>query len=64
MKLLKITLCLLLIFFGVDLFAQVFQTTTSFTDARYGHCSEQSTGDKVLIFGGVVASGSNINSVY
>jgi N-acetylneuraminic acid mutarotase len=55
---------LLLIFFGVDLFAQVFQTTTSFTDARYGHCSEQSTGDKVLIFGGVVASGSNINSVY
>ena len=64
MKLLKITLCLLLIFFGVDLFAQVFQTTASFTDARYGHCSEQSTGDKVLIFGGVVASGSNINSVY
>ena len=44
--------------------AQVFQTTASFTDARYGHCSEQSTGDKVLIFGGVVASGSNINSVY
>jgi N-acetylneuraminic acid mutarotase len=64
MKLLKITLCLLLIFFGFGLFAQVFQTTTSFTDARYGHCSEQSTGDKVLIFGGVVASGSNINSVY
>ena len=63
-KLLKVTLCLPLLFCGLDLFAQVFQITASFTDARYGHCSEQSAGDKVLIFGGVVASGSNINSVY
>jgi N-acetylneuraminic acid mutarotase len=63
-KSLKVTLCLALIFCGPDLFAQVFQTTTVFTDARYGHCSEQSIGDKVLILGGVVASGSNINSVF
>jgi N-acetylneuraminic acid mutarotase len=63
-KSLKVTLCLALILCGPDLFAQVFQTTTVFTDARYGHCSEQSIGDKVLILGGVVASGSNINSVF
>ena len=63
-KLLKVTLCLPLLFCGLDLFAQVFQTTTSFTDARHGHCTAQSIDDKVLIFGGIVANGSNINSVY
>ena len=63
-KIFKVTLSLTVIFCWFNSLAQVFQTTTSFTDARYGHCSEQSTGDKVLIFGGVVASGSNINSVY
>jgi N-acetylneuraminic acid mutarotase len=63
-KILNVTLSLTVTFCGFNSIAQVFQTTTSFTDARYGHCSEQSTGDKVLIFGGVVASGSNINSVY
>jgi N-acetylneuraminic acid mutarotase len=63
-KIFKVTLSLTVTFCCFNSLAQVFQTTTSFTDARYGHCSEQSTGDKVLIFGGVVASGSNINSVY
>ena len=63
-KILKVTLGLALTFCGFNSFGQVFQTTSSFTDARYGHCSAQSTGDKVLIFGGVVASGSNINSVF
>jgi N-acetylneuraminic acid mutarotase len=63
-KILKVTLGLSLTFCGFNSFGQVFQTTSSFTDARYGHCSIQSTGDKVLIFGGVVASGSNINSVF
>lgn len=63
-KLLKVTLCLPLLFCGLDLFAQVFQTTTSFTDARHGHCTAQSIDDKVLIFGGIVADGSSINSVY
>jgi N-acetylneuraminic acid mutarotase len=63
-KIFKVTLSLTVIFCWFNSLAQVFQTTASFTDARYGHCSEQSTGDKVLIFGGVVASGSNINSVY
>jgi N-acetylneuraminic acid mutarotase len=61
---LKINFSITFAFCLFNSFAQVFQTTTSFTDARYGHCSEQSTGDKVLIFGGVVASGSNMNSVY
>jgi N-acetylneuraminic acid mutarotase len=63
-KIFKVTLSLTVTFCWFNSLAQVFQTTASFTDARYGHCSEQSTGDKVLIFGGVVASGSNINSVY
>jgi hypothetical protein len=63
-KIFKVTLSLTVTFCCFNSLAQVFQTTASFTDARYGHCSEQSTGDKVLIFGGVVASGSNINSVY
>jgi N-acetylneuraminic acid mutarotase len=63
-KLLKVTLCLPLLFCGLDLFAQVFQTTTSFTDARHGHCTAQSIDDKVLIFGGIEASGSNVSSVY
>jgi N-acetylneuraminic acid mutarotase len=63
-KIFKVTLSLTVTFCCFNSLAQVFQTTTSFTDARYGHCSEQSTGDKVLIFGGVVASGSNINNVY
>ena len=44
--------------------AQIFQTTASFTDARYGHCTEQAQNDNVLIFGGFTGSGSNINSVY
>jgi N-acetylneuraminic acid mutarotase len=63
-KIFKVTLSLAVTFCWINSLSQVFQTTTSFTDARYGHCSEQSTGDKVLIFGGVVASGSNINNVY
>jgi N-acetylneuraminic acid mutarotase len=63
-KIFKVTLSLTVTFCCFNSLAQVFQTTASFTDARYGHCSEQSTGNKVLIFGGVVASGSNINSVY
>ena len=63
-KILKVTLSLALTFCWFNSIAQVFQTTSSFTDARYGHCSAQSTDDKVLIFGGVVASGSNINSVF
>ena len=63
-KILKAILCLALTFCWFNSFAQVFQTTSSFQDARYGHCTAQSIGDKVLIFGGVVASGSNINSVY
>lgn len=63
-KIFKVTLSLTVTFCWFNSLAQVFQTTASFTDARYGHCSEQSTDDKVLIFGGVVASGSNINSVY
>jgi N-acetylneuraminic acid mutarotase len=44
--------------------AQVFQTTASFPNARYAHCTAKSLNDKVLIFGGVIASGSSINSVY
>jgi N-acetylneuraminic acid mutarotase len=63
-KIISVILGLALTFCGFNSFGQVFQTTSSFTDARYGHCSAQSTGDKVLIFGGVVASGSNINSVF
>ena len=63
-KILKAILCLALTLCLFNSFAQVFQITSSFQDARYGHCTAQSTGDKVLIFGGIVASGSNINSVY
>jgi N-acetylneuraminic acid mutarotase len=63
-KILKVYISLALIISSIISTAQVFQTTTTFTDARYGHCAEQSTNDKVLIFGGIIASGSNINSVY
>lgn len=45
-------------------FAQLFQTTSSFSDARFDHCIAQSTNDKVLIFGGSNANGFSINSVF
>ena len=45
-------------------FAQLFQTTSSFSDARFGHCIAQSTNDKVIIFGGSDANGFSINSVF
>jgi N-acetylneuraminic acid mutarotase len=48
---------------GVPTNAQVFQTTSSFPFARYQHCSAQSLNDNVLIFGGINAAASNINSV-
>lgn len=44
--------------------SQVFQLSNSFSDARYAHCSEQAPNNNVLIFGGRIGSGSNINSVY
>lgn len=46
------------------LLAQVFQNTATFPNARYAHASEKSLNENVLIFGGVIASGANINSVY
>jgi hypothetical protein len=61
---LKINFSIAFAFCLFNSFAQVFQNTSSFTDARHGHCTEQSIDDKVLIFGGIVANGSNINSVY
>jgi N-acetylneuraminic acid mutarotase len=61
---LKINFSIAFAFCLFNSFAQVFQNTSSFTDARHGHCTVQSIDDKVLIFGGIVANGSNINSVY
>ena len=44
--------------------SQVFQLSSSFSDARYAHCTAQSPNNNVLIFGGRIGTGSNINSVY
>ena len=63
-NILKINFSIAFAFCLFNSFAQVFQNTTSFADARHGHCTVQSIDDKVLIFGGIVANGSNINSVY
>lgn len=63
-NILKINFSIAFAFCLFNSFAQVFQNTTSFADARHSHCTVQSIDDKVLIFGGIVANGSNINSVY
>ncbi|MFN5182746.1 MAG: kelch repeat-containing protein [Bacteroidota bacterium] len=63
-KILRTWIFLLALFFSIHSIAQVFQTTASFNDARYAHCTAQSNNDKVLIFGGAISSGSSINSVY
>jgi N-acetylneuraminic acid mutarotase len=63
-KILKVNISLAVTLCAINSTAQIFQTTATFTDARYAHCTAKSTNDKVLIFGGAIASGSNINSVY
>jgi N-acetylneuraminic acid mutarotase len=63
-NILKVNIYLATILCWLNSTAQVFQTTSTFTSARYAHCTEQSLNNKVLIMGGAISSGASINSVY
>ena len=63
-KMTKLLVICFLVLTAVKSNAQSFQTTTPFTNARYGHSSAKSLNDNVLIFGGTIASGSMISSVF